>query len=84
MTLWLYTEEDSPLVAGPFFSLEEASDSFLWEWRGVCVWIEAHTSRGWVYENACWLETHWLTTSRGCRPAEVIRPAFLGERRAVA
>lgn len=40
MTLWLYTEEDDPLTDGPFFTLDEAFGSFLWEFSGVCLWME--------------------------------------------
>lgn len=83
MTIWLYTQDDCPLRDGPFFSLEQAAASALWEWLGVCLWTEELTAGGCLYSNAIWLETGWFPTSRGYRPAEPIRPQFLIEGRAV-
>ena len=79
MTVWLYTEDESPLRDGPFDRIEDAEKSMLWEWEGVCVWIEQKLSRGWLYENAKCSHGEWFTTSEGLRPAEVIRPEFLIE-----
>ena len=79
MIIWLYTETASPVVDGPFYAELDAMASFLWEWAGVCVWLEYHGANGWVYENAKWCGDHWLTTSRGVRPVEPIRPALLVE-----
>lgn len=77
MIAWLYTEDDEPLTDGPFFSLADVPNSFLWKFTGACLWIEEQTPRGWFYENALWTDQGWLTTSRGVRPAELVRPSFL-------
>lgn len=77
MTVWLYTEDERPMRDGPFYSLAEAEKSHLWEWEGVCAWIEEKLAGGWLYENAKCCHGEWFTTSEGLRPAEVIRPEFL-------
>lgn len=78
MTLWLYTETGEPETAGPFSSFTEALDSRLWEYVGVCLWMEFYEQgEGWFYENVKWCGDHWLVTSRGLRPAEPVRPQFL-------
>jgi len=77
MIVWLYTEEDAPQLDGPFFSLEEAAGSFLWEWSGACVWLEEHTDRGWSYENVKFINGAWFITSKALRPVEPFRPSGL-------
>lgn len=79
MTVWLYTEDDDPLRDGPFESIEDAQASTLWEWQGVCLWLEMRVSSGWLYENAKCLYGEWFTTSEGLRPLEVVRPESLLE-----
>jgi hypothetical protein len=77
MTLWLYTEDESPMRDGPFFSEVDAAMSMLWEWLGVCVWIEDKTARGCTYENVRWDGNAWVITSSGVRPLVPERPEFL-------
>jgi hypothetical protein len=79
MTLWLYTETVAPLRDGPFYSEKDAMQSPLWEWDGVCVWLESLTRGGWIYENVKWDGHSWVVTSSGLRPAEPFRPEFLAE-----
>ena len=78
MTAFLYIERGEPAVAGPFTSLEQAFDSFLWEHAGVCLWVEFYEQgAGWFYENVKWCGDHWLVTSRGLRPVAPVRPEFI-------
>lgn len=79
MTLWLYTEDDTPMRDGPFSSEFDAAMSKLWEWLGVCIWIEQKTAQGWKYENVRWNGHAWVITSSGVRPLEPERPEFLIE-----
>lgn len=65
MMLWLYTEEESPWRDGPFFDLERAMRSPLWELPKVCAWIVDHTAAGWVFEHVKWKGDGWVITSRG-------------------
>jgi len=76
MTIWLYTERGRIERDGPFFDFEEAMSSPLWMWSLICVWIEERTAHGWIYENLRWDSGVWTSTSRGVRPAELIRPEF--------
>jgi hypothetical protein len=79
MTLYLYTETGSPMCDGPFFSEVEMAMSSLWEWLGVCVWIEEKVADGWQYENVKWDGHSWVVTSSGVRPLAPFRPEFLLE-----
>lgn len=79
MTIWLYTETETPLRAGPFASIVEAMASDLWEWWGVCCWIERKALGGWEYENVVWNGCRWVVTSHGKRPAEPMRPEMILE-----
>lgn len=64
---------------GPFSSEVEAAMSTLWEWLGVCVWLEDKTAAGYRYENVKWNGEAWVVTSSGVRPLEPVRPEFLLE-----
>ena len=77
MIAWLYTETGDPDVMGPFSKLDDAMDSPLWEFGGVCLWLEFYEQgAGWFYENVKWCGDHWLVISRGLRPVEPVRPQF--------
>lgn len=79
MTIWLYTETTSPLRDGPYFSVEHAMTSPLWEWFGACVWLEWHGVFGWCHENVRWNGTLWVVTSSAARAVPPTKPSYLLE-----
>jgi hypothetical protein len=78
---FLYTEDDAPFRDGPYYSLEDAMKSSLWELQGVCLWIENVMPGAFVYFNVKSTGAGWVTTSYGRRPLPPYRPEclFLGK-----
>jgi hypothetical protein len=80
MNVYLYTELGYVQADGPFRSVTAATRSPLWEVPGVSVWIERKVRGGWRYENVRFTSQRgWVTSSRGLRPALLIRPERLDE-----